>query len=404
LNGRLVTTYGIRKDKLRSFRDENYLRDDGGNILLTEEGAPRLVTTAVRDPINGWSRRTRGDAVDFAEGPTKTYGVVAHPLRWLALFYNKSDSFEPRVGVDIFGQQIGNRKGIGQDYGVRFRFNDRIFLNITHWEIEDTAQSATGLSGNWWTYINAIHNLVGGAAPDDILPNRDPIPSSIVDKQDLNGDGYEYEVVANLTPNWRLSFSASQNNQKTANKYPLSRAYMEANRAAWVARGDLYTATSVALLTGGTEGRVTVNQLIEAADTTLATARAEEGMTRRLLREWNGSFFTSYKFPNTDSWLRGLSMGGGGQYQGRSPIGYDDANNGALIYGNDFFLLNGMIAYQRKILGRSVKFQLNINNLLEEKDLIEQEGVINATTRERTVYRYRLQRPRTWTLRTGVDF
>ncbi|MDO8539421.1 MAG: hypothetical protein Q7S40_03205 [Opitutaceae bacterium] len=284
------------------------------------------------------------------------------------------------------------------------RFTGRVFFNITHWEIEDTAQNVTGLSGNWWTYINAIHNLVGGAAPDDILPNRDPIPASIVDKQDLNGDGYEYEVVANLTVNWRLSFSASQNHQKTANKYPLSRAYMEANRAAWMARGDLYTATTVALLSGGTEGRVTVNELIEAADTTLATARAEEGMTRRLLREWNGSFFTSYKFPNTDSRLRGLSIGGGGQYQGRSPIGYDDANNGALIYGNDFFLLNGMIAYQTKVLGRTVKFQLNVNNLLEEQEMIEQEGVINATTRERTVYRYRLQRPRAWTLRTGVDF
>jgi outer membrane receptor for monomeric catechols len=136
---------------------------------------------------------------------------------------------------------------------------------------------------------------------------------------------------------------------------------------------------------------------LNAAYGELALARAEEGQTRRQLREWNGGMFTHYSFRNRDSGLRGVSIGGGLQYQGEHPIGYDPARNNAPIMSHDFVLLNAVASYETRLWKKRTKFQLNVDNVLEEDDMIEIDGTPDL------VYRYRLQKPRTWSLSMRVS-
>jgi hypothetical protein len=58
-----------------------------------------------------YPRRQRSDTKSFSQGDTKTFGVVVHPLNWLGLFYNRSNSFRPQSAEDINGNLVGNRQG-----------------------------------------------------------------------------------------------------------------------------------------------------------------------------------------------------------------------------------------------------------------------------------------------------
>jgi outer membrane receptor protein involved in Fe transport len=406
LGSRLIATAGYRQDKLRAWYDENYVRDANGNIRKDPTtGAELTTTTATTDAVTGaWSERRRGDVFSSGKGPTRTYGAVLAPLRWVALAYNRSESFKAQTASqDVFGGALPNRAGIGNDYGVRLRFNDRFFVNYTYWTIDDTGNIASGLSGNWFSYVNALFHIRNQAAAGRALPgvsNSSPVDRNARDTQTLSGRGHELEFVANPTPNWRLTFNVSQNFQSTALKYPVVQRFME------VYKGEFDALVRLPSANPGDVGRVdetvgnfptgTAANYLNSAYGELALARLEEGQTRRQLREWNGGLFTNYSFRSRDSWLRGLGLGGGVQYQGAHPIGYDAARNNVAVLSDDFFLLNLVASYETRLWKKRTKFQLNIDNVLKEDDMIEIDGTPDL------VYRYRLQKPRTWSLSMRV--
>jgi outer membrane receptor protein involved in Fe transport len=383
LEGRFVLTGGIRRDRLRVWSDSIDTDNDGD---LEEHRAP--VTRL-------YPRRTRTDTRSFSLGDTWTFGAVVHPARWLAVFYNQSNSFQPQNSEDINGNLVGNREGDGEDYGVRLRLlENRFNVSFARYRITDANQSI-GRDNNFINFINSIWRAMR-------QPNRQTLTSSR-DSQDLEGEGWETELTANPTSNWRLALNVARTQQFASSLHPRNGAYLEANRALWVQNGSVPLGSEIAAGIPATDpvvgGPATVTTALREVDKIYATITAASGQTRRQLREYTGNFFTSYTFPRDKSFLRGLTIGGGANYRGKGVVGYDTSRNNEAIYGPAYTLANAMLAYQWRFRhARTLRLQLNVDNLLDE------DRPILTDASQSQEFRYIFQTPRRFALSTTIGF
>jgi hypothetical protein len=146
LGGRIVTTFGQRKDQV-SDRNKVF-------AVLT----PDLLTY----DYNASARYTDGSTWRLAEGETKTTSFVVRPFRDLPFlrsqaasggavsrflsgalasfspFYNKSDSFIPQgPAVDLFLKPLPNQTGTSKDYGFWLSlFEGKVSLRYTHFQTD----------------------------------------------------------------------------------------------------------------------------------------------------------------------------------------------------------------------------------------------------------------------------
>ena len=368
LEGRVVTTAGLRNDRRRGWSDTEVAPD---RVPVTQE----------------FLRRSRDANADHAEGDTRTYGVVVHPLKWLALFYNNSDSFRPQTALDINGNFIGNRKGVGSDTGVRVRLWDgRINASISRWKVDDKDE-AVGRTNDFINYLNAIWAVIDGSQPLDVNSR---------DTQALEGDGWEGELTANPTRQWRLSLNVSQTHQVTSGLQPRNGAYIETHRALFNQHANRLLNSAVGTLPGGS----TVGQALQRVDGIYQGIAIGEGQTRRQLREYNGNVFTTYTFRGSETKLRGLSIGGGAQYRGKGVVGYDTSRGNAPVFGQAYTIANAMASYDfnLKRIARSMKLQLNVDNLFNQNEPI----VTDAD--EVQAYRYVHQIPRRYSMTLTVSY
>ena len=365
-NDRVWLTGGARTDKQRAWGSGN----------------------AERDPVTRvWGLRQRNSNYTFSKGSTRTYGAVIHATSWLSFYYNNSNNFLPNSQRSdlINGDLIGNRRGEGQDAGIKLRLlNNRINANIGWYETTDQNRQ-TGIDNSWTNHINAIWRTIGQSERQI---------SVYADSQDLSGDGYEFELTANITPQWRTSINWSITKQVTDNVSPRTAAYMAANRATWEAQGGLELDRSGTALTAPT-----VAVALQNAQFIMDNLQAGNGNIRRGLRENSGNFFTNYNF-GRESRFRGFGFGGGANYRGDTVLGYDATNGNKPIYGSSHVLVNGMLRYGRKITAKKLdwRIQINIDNLLNEDELL----VTDAN--EVRAYRFVYLTPRRWSVSNTISF
>jgi outer membrane receptor protein involved in Fe transport len=140
---RIVPTFGWREDVQR----ERASRNLNANV----PGPTQLTST-----IDIATRRHRLDALkeypaDWVEnsGRTKTAGLVVHPLSWLSLHYNKSDSFKPEpIRYDIKLNQVPNPTGKGEDYGFTVDlFDGKLVAKLNRYELEEKNSRSGATSG-----------------------------------------------------------------------------------------------------------------------------------------------------------------------------------------------------------------------------------------------------------------
>lgn len=343
---------------------------------------------AGRDPVTRtWGVRTRNADYTYNEGHTRTYGAVFHAARWLSFYYNNSNNFLPSNDRSdlIGGALIGNRTGEGQDAGLKLRLLDnRINAHLGWYETNDTNRRV-GIDGSWTNHINAIWRTLG-------QPERQI--SVYSDSQDLSGSGYEFEVTANITPQWRTSLNWSITEQVTDNQQPRTAAYMAEHRPTWEASGTLDLDR-----TGTTLTAPTVSAALQNAQFIMDAILAGNGNIRRGLRKHSGNLFTNYNFVR-DSALSGFGLGGGVNYRGRAVVGYDSSNGNRPLYGSDYVIVNAMLRYGRKITAKKIdwRVQLNVDNLLNEDDLL-------VTDADQTrAYRFVYQNPRRWSVSSTFTF
>ena len=369
LKDRLVVTGGIRHDTQKNFAG-----------------------TATQDPVTReFTFQTLNAAsTDFA-GNTRTFGAVFHVTRWISAFYNQSNNFAPQSTPTINGSELGPRQGKGKDYGIKLRLLDgRLYTSVTRYNTSEVNRQVFP-DGNLISAINEVYEAIGDPTRVSGATARDGI--------DTEGKGYEFEMTANFTKQWRFTLNAAQTQGTQANNQPRNRAYIAERRAGWLANATL---PLIAPISGvpATDPKTrlpsTVSTAVDTIDSFVATILGANGVTRRQLREYTGSAFSTYTF-KSDSWLLNqLSVGAGVRYRSKPVVGY--VGGITPIYAKGDTIVNGFLRKPVRIFGRQVQFQANLDNLLNVNDPVVADADINGQ------YRFLYPTPFRWSLSATVNF
>ncbi len=369
--GRIVLTGGLRNDTRRTWADTADLNGNGS-------------TADDRDPVTRtFPVRRRLTTPGYAEGDTRTYGIVAHPLTWLSVFYNSANNFNPQATLDLLGRFVGDQRGEGSDYGFRLSlFEGKLTASVARYRTK-SLNASTSVNNTFQNNINAILQTLGQA------------PLAIgFDSMDTDGKGTEMDLTANLLPNWRLSANFAQTEQVTTNIFPRSGAYLAANRATWAAKSAMPLTFTAAGVPAGTIG-----DALATAESVYSGFQVANGQTRRQLRRYSGNLFSNYTFRQKGTWIDGVMIGGGLNYRGKAVVGYDTSRQNAPLYDGEYVLVNGMLGYTFKLKARhSLRVQLNVDNILgEDKLLVTDADQLRS-------YRYVFQNPRRWSVTSTLKF
>ena len=216
-------------------------------------------------------------------------------------------------------------KGYGDDYGIRWLFLDgRLESNWTCYQTNSRAAASVSAT--------VTTNELAVLFPD--------IYTSGTDTQVIAASGVEFETVANITRNWRLIWNYSSNRLKTSERYPAVHALQERARAQGLA-----TPVTDAFLTSVPEGNPVA------------------GFTKV-----RSNLVTSYRFES--GFLKGFSIGGGGQYRQESYQGnFDLDRNGVaeMLWTPGYFVGNLMLGYRTRIVNRATNLGFNVNNLFDKR-------------------------------------
>ncbi|MBI5770346.1 MAG: TonB-dependent receptor plug domain-containing protein [Verrucomicrobia bacterium] len=431
LGGRLVTTFGYRKDKV----DNN-----------------QLGYTA--DPIQGDvvdRDRSKATLVKMV-GQTRTAGLVFHVTDWLSVIANKSSNVGvPPLARTTFpdGKLAPLSQGRGEDVGLGFdlldgKLNARFVYFTGSERGRVTAPVANVLAGANVRVMDAFATLlVGNGLPysttqwTPLYKTYTPPVNSI--SNDFDSKGGEARVTANLTRNWRLvanySYTDSGRNglaqeaidwfgmkqldavllaqgvsQNAAGQFVVDPAAYLPGRtiAKWIELSRQQPGAALGTLT--TSSGITVAQEIFNLVDTLNSEK-ESQQKRWGVRPHKISLFTAYDFKSGR--LNGVTLGGGWRWRSANVIGSNSKDQE--IRGRVITAADAMLGYTRKFQGLPgrVRFQLNVSNLLDRTDIIPSRLATGATARDGFLLpggrgvaysRYDLVQPREYRFTTTYSF
>jgi hypothetical protein len=275
--------------------------------------------------------------------------------------------------------------------------------------------------------------LVGGINSRGLLP----VPI-YTDTAELKTEGWELEITANITKNWRLMFNAATPKAMQNEPYAETRAYWAENKetyrqvvkdAGGVFNGDVATydnATPVpAGWSPGNDGTASVN-----AWNNLNNALAGLANNQKLNRliEVNANLYTDYAFRTGR--LKGFRIGGGVNYRGREVIGTRGADTmrnpanpntaidnpavGPMDYVyNDPYTMGTLTFNYTRVLKKkyTLSIDLRVNNLMDHDEpfyfntiLRPEGGDLTNPARVATPYAYGWHTPRNYILSTTLRF
>ncbi len=372
---RLVTTVGVRKD---------------------EESVWGSIQT--RDPITqevvSAGKGTKGSV---GSATTKTFGLVFHATDWLALRYNEADNFQPQGGfllgldTEAQGRSIGPRVGKGSDAGVMLNLmGGRYSIVASRFEVSEENVSAA-----WGgDYLNQIRGIL-------FTLNGNSVTFSGNDTQANVSKGWEFEMVANLTAKWRMMVNYSLADVATSNVRPLGQKFVADNLAVWQANAARAIPPGVPGVTGAAAEapRATIGAALASIAAITTGLTSAEGQAPVGHRRAIFNAFTHYTV--AEGILKNVSFGGGIRHRGSMVTGFDAANKPIRLDAHTF--VTGVVGYSRPIRfnGRSYgwKLQLNIDNLLNRRDLI-----LDKTNALGEVLRAEIAPPRTVSLTNRITF
>lgn len=385
-DNRLVLGAGVRKDDL-SILNLGATRDPVTNMWIT-------------DYVNIPASEER-------EASTYTFGAVYHATKTFSVHYNQANNQGLPRAVRIIdinnlsGPTIAppNSEGQGKDIGITVHLLDnRLTARASYY-----TTNSVDLTASYGTT---------GVAPENVAPvildtllNAGRITAAERDRHltdqnsvkfDMDSEGYELNLTANLTRNWRLQANYSYTDTKQTNFGPEIKAWMDREIAYWRS----FNAGS--LVTAGT------NTIDGAIATMLEGYTAQtnlEQIGELGTRQHKANFFTRYDFSGDH--LRGAYVGGGYRYQSKNLAGADLATvegyyGEPIVWQADFlagykFSRSTVKKWSRFLAGLSL--QLNVSNVFNDDDFlitrIENGGIIRRTV---------VQSPRTWRVQAKLDF
>lgn len=401
LDNSLITTVGGRRDRIRTYSQSRIV------------DAATQVTTGLNPQLAN---------LDEA-GNTFSVGAVYHlpfqGFRWLSVFANKSTNFQDQANAMRFEDEdvrqsleIGPLKGIGRDFGIKTSLLDgRINATLTRFYVDQKNVSSGVGSSNVVNYINAIWTTILNGGPNTVQTDaQNPSGHHIGgnETRTQESEGWELEVTANPTRNWRVSFNISKSDNVVSDLGKNVTGYIEKHRAEWMRSAGLnYDTGRAPGILNNAGGSNTVGALVHALDNVFVPfIKGNEGTSLIGIRPWNANAFTSYRF--SEGWMKNLTVGGGVNYRGKQIIGIRLPTEADPTYdlfkGHIWYQLNGMVAYDLKLRNRySVKLQLNVDNVLDNDDLQVLSSSYNPTTAQIDKFYYH-NLPRTYSVSATLSF
>lgn len=333
-NNRLIALAGARRDKL----------------TIWDRGA------AFDASVNEFAVNYASETVTESTFDTKTLGLVAHVLPWLSLHYNQSTNNNVPVLSHILlpnDRPPTGSSGDGKDMGFSVSlFDGKAFFKAVYYETE--SQNETGFGASLFNItgfanqqiINGLLNS-GQITADEANARRRNANANTFDR---SADGYEFEFVANPTPNWRISANYSRSNAVENNVAGEAIPWV-AEIISWAQQYD--TTVPTPTLPSVDEAIVNLNALLDE--------RAISGLAALGNRRDKGSVVARYTF--LDGALKGAFVGANYRYQSGAVVGR--AVN-MVLEGNSF-TATGLFLGRRWNLphDRSLNVQLNIDNLFD---------------------------------------
>jgi len=329
-------------------------------------------------------------------GTTYSAGIVGYVTKMIGLTYNYSENFAPiggGVAPSLFGQTFGPATGKSNSFGVRISTDDHRYYATASYYVDKAhgriSNDNIDLQGAWNNYLQA-----GGTATDigpagvitgtagNLHANM-----SYADTQDVKNSGYEFELVANPTSNLRLQIGLALPKSVSDNDLPGSRAYFNTHLAEW----QPFASSS------GNQYQQALATIINNSKTTLANTSVSSTSAGLVKSTFN--FFAVYTF--TDETMKGWSVGGGG-----TTLGSQNITTGGTATSPGFSTFAALVAYSTsfKVSGEKIhaKFQLNVDNLFDNKNLIFTGYNTFGTTTQGAGYNFLA--PRTLTLSANFKF
>jgi outer membrane receptor protein involved in Fe transport len=220
--------------------------------------------------------------------------------------------------------------------------------------------------------VRAFHNFRLVDKGSTVRIERDPRNSPIA-TSDLVTEGFEIDLVANPTDNWRLQLNVGKAEAISSNGAPEHKRLVDYMNAQWADSGFFGLRDSVTFGAGaGFERRWNAR-----VNTPLNAFLTKEGTTVPELRKWRANLITNYQFSD-DTVLKGWSVGGAARWLDEITIGFPTFVNAQGAITPDLSSpinapdqLNGdlWIGHRRKLTDKiDWRIQLNVRNAFGDND------------------------------------
>lgn len=407
LGGKLIASYGWREDRVR--RVTSYDEASTTRRLFRQPNGT-VASTGLFPTLEEAVFLRSFDA--YEDGQSVNWGLVGRPLPWLNLRYASSKNFaiQPNAWFDPFGVPLKGAFGTGKDYGFGLTlWGGKVELRVN--KFENTQQNARpdNIISALTTLPKSIEARIIDVAPGTPMQGMDLQRYTNANYQTTNtaiARGYDIEVIANPSENWRGFLSIGRQGTETTVADTWWR-WVEQRLPTWRTFGrgwDIEMGTAT-----GTE---TVHQ---AYDRWVATQRdpliATNGRVVDNQREWRVSGTLAYKF--TRERLRGLSLGGGGRWRSppslgyqlkRLPSGQEVLDLQRKFTGPEELYVDAFASYRLRSIAlfgfkTDWRLQLNVRNLLGEDGYVPTQSKTDGSP---MVYTYKT--PRQFILSLETEF
>lgn len=330
--GRVTYLGGVRRDFYESKPESVGVRDAQGRVASLVQGAP----------------------LDVAVTKLSS-GATFFPIRQLGVYVNYSETFNP-VGNGANGinnEVFGPTQGKGMGAGLRFSLADSITGSIGYYD----SQEAGRASGGTTTEINRLWTNLGKA--ERVLP-------AFRDTNDQHAKGYELDVVANISRDFRFRGNLAFPRATQSNTLPGLRRYYAENIAEWRAAAANPATTALAQV------------IADIAAIDLRLGNAAEGRQLNGRPDYTASFFGNYTIPS--GVFKKVSVGFGTTFVGQAIIGNQPNLPFDYFKASARYVAQGSLAYRFRVKNRNVSAQLNVSNLFDHEEPVFTGTATRAAT------------------------
>jgi len=368
---------------------------------------------------------------------TDLKGIVVHTFKWLSFHYNESNSQNPSStsALNLNGSLKPSGDGNGKDYGFSLDLlNDQISLRVNRYEsflIEGLSgyRAGAGIGGiNPFrdTVFNIEKSVLNAGAPQNpayasyenaVASNATGTSFSGREVYDVSSNtsskGYEIELVANPTPQWRLSTSFSNTDASETNIAADWYAFINARLPVWAAYANAPLHNDAS--------RTVANYINSNVISSWNYIRAQEGRSNPAIRNYRVNATTRYAFAH--GLLNGVFVGGSYIWRSKAVLGYgtktvpasqleftypglstgnlDVVDETRPYYSDPLTAIDGFLGYSHVYWKGKVdwRVQLNIRNLFDDQTRLAQRvdsaGVVQV---------FNVVEPRTFVLTNTLSF